>query len=117
MALANFRKQTREEHNYPSLCDFVCLLLTSICGFSWDFEIYYTCGFPKTVLGLLNWLSEVEVFAMIFAAAIHDYEHTGTTNTFHTQTRCAWGDYFLYLFPFYTERYTVTVSKLFIQML
>ena len=37
--------------------------------------------------GLLNWLNEVEVFAMLFAAAIHDYEHTGTTNTFHVQTR------------------------------
>lgn len=24
---------------------------------------------------------------MLFAAAIHDYEHTGTTNNFHTQTR------------------------------
>lgn len=28
---------------------------------------------------------------MIFAAAIHDYEHTGTTNNFHIQTR--WGHY------------------------
>ncbi|MPV02264.1 3',5'-cyclic nucleotide phosphodiesterase, partial [Escherichia coli] len=25
--------------------------------------------------------------AIIFAAAIHDYEHTGTTNNFHIQTR------------------------------
>ncbi|CDR00517.1 unnamed protein product [Oncorhynchus mykiss] len=24
---------------------------------------------------------------MIFAAAVHDYEHTGTTNNFHIQTR------------------------------
>ena len=39
------------------------------------------------MIGLLNWLNEVEVFAMLFAAAIHDYEHTGTTNTFHVQTR------------------------------
>ena len=68
-------------------------------------------------LGLLNWLSEVEVFAMIFAAAIHDYEHTGTTNTFHTQTRCVWGDHFRYQFPFDTAHNTVIVSKLFIQML
>ena len=41
----------------------------------------------RICLGLLNWLNEVEVFAMLFAAAIHDYEHTGTTNTFHQQTR------------------------------
>lgn len=32
-------------------------------------------------------LSEIEVLAIIFAAAIHDYEHTGTTNSFHIQTK------------------------------
>uniref|UniRef100_A0A673XUN1 Phosphodiesterase n=1 Tax=Salmo trutta TaxID=8032 RepID=A0A673XUN1_SALTR len=35
----------------------------------------------------MNWLTELEIFAMIFAAAVHDYEHTGTTNNFHIQTR------------------------------
>uniref|UniRef100_A0A8D0CFR0 Phosphodiesterase n=1 Tax=Scleropages formosus TaxID=113540 RepID=A0A8D0CFR0_SCLFO len=35
----------------------------------------------------MHWLTELEIFAMIFAAAIHDYEHTGTTNNFHIQTR------------------------------
>uniref|UniRef100_A0A8C5T682 Phosphodiesterase n=1 Tax=Malurus cyaneus samueli TaxID=2593467 RepID=A0A8C5T682_9PASS len=35
----------------------------------------------------MHWLAELEIFAMIFAAAIHDYEHTGTTNNFHIQTR------------------------------
>lgn len=35
-----------------------------------------------------HWLTELEIFATIFAAAIHDYEHTGTTNNFHIQTRC-----------------------------
>ncbi|XP_042730481.1 calcium/calmodulin-dependent 3',5'-cyclic nucleotide phosphodiesterase 1A isoform X4 [Lagopus leucura] len=34
-----------------------------------------------------HWLTELEILAMIFAAAIHDYEHTGTTNNFHIQTR------------------------------
>ncbi|KAF6722129.1 Calcium/calmodulin-dependent 3',5'-cyclic nucleotide phosphodiesterase 1C [Oryzias melastigma] len=29
----------------------------------------------------------LEIFAVLFAAAIHDYEHTGTTNNFHIQTR------------------------------
>ncbi|GLD54908.1 calcium/calmodulin-dependent 3',5'-cyclic nucleotide phosphodiesterase 1C-like protein [Lates japonicus] len=29
---------------------------------------------------------ELEIFAIIFAAAIHDFEHTGTTNNFHIQT-------------------------------
>ncbi|XP_064908150.1 dual specificity calcium/calmodulin-dependent 3',5'-cyclic nucleotide phosphodiesterase 1C isoform X9 [Columba livia] len=37
--------------------------------------------------GIAHWLTELEIFAMIFAAAIHDYEHTGTTNNFHIQTR------------------------------
>ncbi|XP_062425501.1 dual specificity calcium/calmodulin-dependent 3',5'-cyclic nucleotide phosphodiesterase 1C isoform X1 [Rhea pennata] len=37
--------------------------------------------------GVAHWLTELEIFAMIFAAAIHDYEHTGTTNNFHIQTR------------------------------
>ncbi|XP_076845468.1 dual specificity calcium/calmodulin-dependent 3',5'-cyclic nucleotide phosphodiesterase 1B-like isoform X2 [Brachyhypopomus gauderio] len=37
--------------------------------------------------GLVHWLTELEVLASLFAAAIHDYEHTGNTNTFHILTR------------------------------
>uniref|UniRef100_A0A672K6H1 Phosphodiesterase n=1 Tax=Sinocyclocheilus grahami TaxID=75366 RepID=A0A672K6H1_SINGR len=37
--------------------------------------------------GMVHWLTELEIFAMLFAAVIHDYEHTGTTNNFHIQTR------------------------------
>ncbi|XP_077010486.1 dual specificity calcium/calmodulin-dependent 3',5'-cyclic nucleotide phosphodiesterase 1A isoform X3 [Tamandua tetradactyla] len=37
--------------------------------------------------GIMHWLTELEILAMVFAAAIHDYEHTGTTNNFHIQTR------------------------------
>ncbi|XP_072908631.1 dual specificity calcium/calmodulin-dependent 3',5'-cyclic nucleotide phosphodiesterase 1A [Hemitrygon akajei] len=37
--------------------------------------------------GVVHWMTELEIFAMIFAAAIHDYEHTGTSNNFHIQTR------------------------------
>ncbi|XP_041045179.1 calcium/calmodulin-dependent 3',5'-cyclic nucleotide phosphodiesterase 1C [Carcharodon carcharias] len=37
--------------------------------------------------GIVHWMTELEIFAMLFAAAIHDYEHTGTTNNFHIQTR------------------------------
>jgi len=50
-------------------------------------DVAQTTHFFVCQTGLLNWLSEVEVFAMLFAAAIHDFEHTGTTNNFHTQTR------------------------------
>ncbi|KAK3083428.1 hypothetical protein FSP39_022327 [Pinctada imbricata] len=35
---------------------------------------------------LAHWLTDLEVFATIIAALIHDYEHTGTTNNFHIQT-------------------------------
>ncbi|KAF0026974.1 hypothetical protein F2P81_021711 [Scophthalmus maximus] len=34
-----------------------------------------------------HWLSELEILAMVFAAAIHDFEHTGTTNNFHIHAR------------------------------
>merc|ERR1719500_559904 len=37
--------------------------------------------------GLLHWLSDLEVFSLIIAAAAHDLEHTGTTNLFHIQTK------------------------------
>ncbi|XP_058888198.1 dual specificity calcium/calmodulin-dependent 3',5'-cyclic nucleotide phosphodiesterase 1A-like isoform X1 [Acipenser ruthenus] len=37
--------------------------------------------------GLMHSLTELDIFAMVFAAAIHDFEHTGTTNNFHIQTR------------------------------
>ncbi|TRZ11596.1 hypothetical protein HGM15179_015503 [Zosterops borbonicus] len=37
--------------------------------------------------GMLHCLSEIEVLAIVFAAAIHDFEHTGTTNSFHIQTK------------------------------
>ncbi|KYO28725.1 dual specificity calcium/calmodulin-dependent 3',5'-cyclic nucleotide phosphodiesterase 1B isoform X1 [Alligator mississippiensis] len=36
---------------------------------------------------MVHYLTEIEVLAIIFAAAIHDYEHTGTTNSFHIQTK------------------------------
>lgn len=37
--------------------------------------------------GLMNWLTPLEIFATFVSAIIHDYEHTGTTNNFHMQTR------------------------------
>ncbi|XP_074662330.1 dual specificity calcium/calmodulin-dependent 3',5'-cyclic nucleotide phosphodiesterase 1A-like [Tubulanus polymorphus] len=35
---------------------------------------------------LVHWLTDLEIFAVIVAACIHDYEHTGTTNNFHINT-------------------------------
>lgn len=37
--------------------------------------------------GVANWLTDLEVLATVFAAVIHDYEHTGTTNNFHVMSR------------------------------
>ncbi|XP_069387911.1 dual specificity calcium/calmodulin-dependent 3',5'-cyclic nucleotide phosphodiesterase 1C-like [Paralichthys olivaceus] len=50
-------------------------------------DVTQTIHFLILKTGLVHWLTELEIFAIIFAAAIHDYEHTGTTNNFHIQTR------------------------------
>lgn len=34
-----------------------------------------------------HWLSDLEIFASLIGSIIHDYEHTGTTNNFHVQSR------------------------------
>ena len=39
-----------------------------------------------TQTGIKNWLSDLEIFALLFSAIIHDYDHTGTTNNFHIQS-------------------------------
>ncbi|XP_023315953.1 calcium/calmodulin-dependent 3',5'-cyclic nucleotide phosphodiesterase 1-like isoform X8 [Trichogramma pretiosum] len=36
--------------------------------------------------GLMNWLTDLEIFATLVAAIIHDFEHTGTTNNFHVMS-------------------------------
>lgn len=36
--------------------------------------------------GLMNWLTDLEIFATLLAALIHDFEHTGTTNNFHVMS-------------------------------
>ena len=36
--------------------------------------------------GMINFLDDLEVLAILFAAACHDVEHTGTTNDFHKDT-------------------------------
>uniref|UniRef100_A0A668AM67 Phosphodiesterase n=1 Tax=Myripristis murdjan TaxID=586833 RepID=A0A668AM67_9TELE len=50
-------------------------------------DVTQTVHYLLLKTGVVHWLTELEIFAMIFAAAIHDYEHTGTTNNFHIQTR------------------------------
>lgn len=36
--------------------------------------------------GLMNWLTDLEIFATLLAAIVHDFEHTGTTNNFHVMS-------------------------------
>ncbi|XP_062819327.1 dual specificity calcium/calmodulin-dependent 3',5'-cyclic nucleotide phosphodiesterase 1A isoform X3 [Anolis carolinensis] len=50
-------------------------------------DVTHTVHCILLLTGIMHWLTELEILAMIFAAAIHDYEHTGTTNNFHIQTR------------------------------
>ncbi|XP_048341351.1 dual specificity calcium/calmodulin-dependent 3',5'-cyclic nucleotide phosphodiesterase 1A isoform X2 [Sphaerodactylus townsendi] len=50
-------------------------------------DVTHTVHCIMLLTGIMHWLTELEILAMIFAAAVHDYEHNGTTNNFHIQTR------------------------------
>uniref|UniRef100_A0A4W3J5Q7 Phosphodiesterase n=1 Tax=Callorhinchus milii TaxID=7868 RepID=A0A4W3J5Q7_CALMI len=50
-------------------------------------DVAQTVHYLMLHTGIMHWFTELEILAMLFAAAIHDYEHTGTTNNFHLQTR------------------------------
>ncbi|XP_021345883.1 calcium/calmodulin-dependent 3',5'-cyclic nucleotide phosphodiesterase 1-like isoform X2 [Mizuhopecten yessoensis] len=49
-------------------------------------DVAQTVHFVLSQSKLADWLTDLEVFATIIAALIHDYEHTGTTNNFHIMT-------------------------------
>ena len=42
------------------------------------------CTISQT--GLKDWMSDLEIFSLLFSAIIHDYNHSGTTNNFHVQS-------------------------------
>lgn len=46
-------------------------------------DVTQTVHYMLWVTGLAQWLTDLEVFATLIAAIIHDYQHTGTTNNFH----------------------------------
>ena len=50
---------------------------------------------------LAHWFSDLELFSMLFAAAIHDLEHTGTNNQFHISTRSDLGPVLLWILDFF----------------
>ncbi|KAK7494488.1 hypothetical protein BaRGS_00014380, partial [Batillaria attramentaria] len=49
-------------------------------------DVAQTVHYVLSQSHLAHWLTDLEVFATIIAALIHDYEHTGTTNNFHIST-------------------------------
>ncbi|KAK3732467.1 hypothetical protein QZH41_009348, partial [Actinostola sp. cb2023] len=46
-------------------------------------DVTHTVFYFLSVLGLAKCLSDLEIFALLISAIIHDLEHTGTTNAFH----------------------------------
>uniref|UniRef100_A0A1I8G599 3',5'-cyclic-nucleotide phosphodiesterase n=1 Tax=Macrostomum lignano TaxID=282301 RepID=A0A1I8G599_9PLAT len=49
-------------------------------------DVAQTCHYIMHESRLAHWLTDLDVFATVIAALIHDYEHTGTTNNFHINT-------------------------------
>ncbi|XP_014253306.1 calcium/calmodulin-dependent 3',5'-cyclic nucleotide phosphodiesterase 1-like isoform X2 [Cimex lectularius] len=49
-------------------------------------DVTQTVHYMLCKTGLMNWLTDLEIFATLFAALIHDFEHTGTTNNFHVMS-------------------------------
>ncbi|XP_050439387.1 dual specificity calcium/calmodulin-dependent 3',5'-cyclic nucleotide phosphodiesterase 1C-like isoform X3 [Adelges cooleyi] len=49
-------------------------------------DVAQTVHYMLFQTGLMNWLTDLEIFAMLIAAITHDYEHTGTTNNFHVMS-------------------------------
>ena len=46
-------------------------------------DVAQTVHYILCQIGLMHWMSDLEIFATLLAALIHDFEHTGTTNNFH----------------------------------
>ena len=49
-------------------------------------DVLQTTHWLISQTGVKDKLSDLEIFALLFSAIIHDYEHTGTTNNFHIQS-------------------------------
>ncbi|VDD92269.1 unnamed protein product [Enterobius vermicularis] len=49
-------------------------------------DVTQTSHFMLSQTGLASSLSDLDLLAVIFSAMIHDYEHTGHTNSFHVQS-------------------------------
>ncbi|KAG8224612.1 hypothetical protein J437_LFUL005780 [Ladona fulva] len=49
-------------------------------------DVAQTVHYMLSQTGLMNWLTDLEIFATLVAALVHDFEHTGTTNNFHVMS-------------------------------
>ena len=49
-------------------------------------DVLQTVHYLVHTTGLEQWFCELELLALLLAAAIHNVDHTGTTNTFHIQS-------------------------------
>ena len=47
---------------------------TTVSSFAIEFRIFQ------------NWLTDLEVFACLISALIHDFDHSGTNNQFHVNS-------------------------------
>ena len=49
-------------------------------------DVLQTTHWLISQTGVKDRLSDLEIFALLFSAIIHDFDHTGTTNNFHVQS-------------------------------
>jgi len=49
-------------------------------------DVLQTTHWLISQTGVKDWLTDIEIFALLFSAIIHDYDHSGTTNNFHVQS-------------------------------
>ena len=49
-------------------------------------DVLQTTHWLISQTGVKDWLTDIEIFALLFSAIIHDYDHSGTTNNFHIQS-------------------------------
>lgn len=49
-------------------------------------DVAQTIHYMLCQTGVMHHLTDLEIYAILIAAIIHDYEHTGTTNSFHINT-------------------------------
>uniref|UniRef100_A0A672YFR4 Phosphodiesterase n=1 Tax=Sphaeramia orbicularis TaxID=375764 RepID=A0A672YFR4_9TELE len=92
--ITRYELNSRFKIPISSLTEFLSALERGYCKYNNPYHSHVHAADVTQTLhclllrsGLVHWLTELEVMASLFAAAIHDYEHTGTTNNFHIHTK------------------------------